>query len=146
MKRSIVDYFSKSSSGVSTTEDGPCGSKKREADNGPSTSYTNSSTGTGIVEDKSQSCEVIPCYLDSQNISNYPVCWNDSTWREFKTKYEWLVCREGKLGCSVCKDVQNIGVSKSQGVYISKEWSSISVGPVCGSKQAQLTSLREKKS
>ncbi|CAH2276837.1 E3 SUMO- ligase KIAA1586-like [Pelobates cultripes] len=52
-----------------------------------------------------------------------PECWDQNQWLEFKKKYPWLFVDNGLLGCKVCREVKHLGVSVSQGVSISKEWS-----------------------
>uniref|UniRef100_A0A8C5MST2 DUF4371 domain-containing protein n=1 Tax=Leptobrachium leishanense TaxID=445787 RepID=A0A8C5MST2_9ANUR len=73
-----------------------------------------------------------------------PECWDQDQWLEFKQKYPWLFLKNGLLGCKVCREVKHLGVSVSQGVSISKEWSTGMITPYGKTKKDMLTSLRKK--
>ena len=54
--------------------------------------------------------------------STIPICWTTDTWETYKTKHPWLFVCARKLGCSVCKEVKTLGVTKMQGVRMADEW------------------------
>ena len=50
-----------------------------------------------------------------------PDCWTEEQFLSFKEKYQWLVVKTKKLGCSICKEVSKLKFSNTQGVQISPE-------------------------
>lgn len=80
---------------------------------------------------------------DSDEVS-WPNIWSAEMWLEKKRQFPWLLSESRKLGCSFCNKIQHLGVSKTRGVNISKEWSSTSVSYYGKDKKSQLTSLRKK--
>ena len=74
----------------------------------------------------------------------WPSCWTAKVWREKRKDYIWLICKDGKLGCDVCREVSSLGVHKSKNVHLSQEWQSIGIVPSGSTKEKQLTSLRNK--
>lgn len=35
----------------------------------------------------------------------WPSVWNDCQWFEFKEKYPWIICSNGKLKCKTCSSI-----------------------------------------
>jgi hypothetical protein len=83
----------------------------------------------------------------TQTGNAWPACWTREQWLYFTQENEWLFCNKGKIGCSICKEVGNLGTHrlvKGQKIQLSKEWTSCSVGPFGDNKNKQLASLRKK--
>ena len=59
-------------------------------------------------------------------------------------KYPWLFANNQKLGCSICQSVVNLGVEKTQGVKIMRDWTDGTVGFYGDSREKELLSLRKK--
>lgn len=74
----------------------------------------------------------------------YPPIWNAEQADNFSKKYPWLFFSKGYLGCSSCQQVTTLGVMKTMGSKLSKEWISASVTFNGNGRQAQLSSLRKK--
>ena len=60
----------------------------------------------------------------------WPSCWTAKVWREKRKDYIWLICKDGKLGCDVCRVVSSLGVHKSKNVHLSQERSSQECSPI----------------
>ena len=76
-----------------------------------------------------------------------PDCWTVEQYSRYSACYSWLYANNGKLGCVLCKDVEQIGpMWQEVGVRpaLSDEWVSGTVGPYGKSKDAQQASLRKK--
>ena len=74
-----------------------------------------------------------------------PDCWNPSQKEDFCKKNEWLVLKNKKIGCKICKQVVSLGVERcKQGMNISKPWANIQISHYGDSKKIQMTSLRKK--
>lgn len=76
--------------------------------------------------------------------NDLPDCWNDSQKNEFCQKYDWLFVKNGKLGCSVCKQVGVLSVHKKMGMKISKEWACNDICSYGDTREKRQTSLRKK--
>lgn len=50
-------------------------------------------------------------------------------------KYDWLLVKNGKLGCSTCKEVGILSVKKKTGMKISKEWANVETDSYGDTKQ-----------
>ncbi|KAJ8252839.1 hypothetical protein GJAV_G00206160 [Gymnothorax javanicus] len=74
----------------------------------------------------------------------YPSIWKAEQHEEFTRKNEWLYAHDGKLGCTSCRDVKNLGVKASRGVNIAIQWADGKIAPYGSSRETQLTSLRKK--
>lgn len=81
-------------------------------------------------------------FLSSGN--EWPSVWTLEMWQQKKEAFPWLDCKEGKLGCSICKNISNLGAFKTERSSISNEWRSYSITFNGKTKTAQLTSLRKK--
>ena len=59
--------------------------------------------------------------------SDAPDCWTrDQVDYFFKTN-EWLIVKDKKLGCRICKEVKYLGKHTGQGVKVSIEWGECAV-------------------
>ena len=74
----------------------------------------------------------------------YPAVWRKEQYEEFKRKNVWLYVQDGKLGCTSCRDVKNLGVMASHGVSIAVQWAEGKIAPYGSTRDAQLTALRKK--
>lgn len=81
-------------------------------------------------------------FLSSEN--DWPSVWTREMWERKKEAFPWLDCREGKLGCSICKNISNLGAFKTERSSISNEWRCYLITFNGKTKTAQLTSLRKK--
>ena len=61
----------------------------------------------------------------------------------FSKTYSWLLFNKGKLGCSSCKSMKNLGVYSDKSIHIASEWTECKVG-VVGEKRVAQKSLRKK--
>jgi len=52
----------------------------------------------------------------------YPLIWNEQQYEEFKRKISWMYAINGKIGCTSCREVNNLGMRASRGVIISAQW------------------------
>ena len=50
----------------------------------------------------------------------------------------------GKIGCTSCREVNNLGMIASRGVIISARWAECNVTSCGSTREAQLSSLRKK--
>ncbi len=74
-------------------------------------------------------------------------CWTVNQMSMFKKNNVWLVVHGGKLACSVCREVRNLGTSKgivSARSHLSEEWVEGRVAPYGNEKTKQQRSLRKK--
>lgn len=78
------------------------------------------------------------------NDNALPDCWTNFQKTEFCEKYDWLLIKNGKLGCSTCKEVGILSVKKKTGMKISKEWANVEIDSYGDTKQKKQTSLRKK--
>jgi len=75
-------------------------------------------------------------------------CWSQKQYDHFKEAYPWMTVKadkngQGRLGCSVCREVGNLGCK--QHLHLSVEWRDCFVSISQGStKSKQLTSARKK--
>eukprot|EP00794_Sanderia_malayensis_P019804 gene19804-21744_t len=74
---------------------------------------------------------------------DYPYCWNAEQSSYFSKTYSWLLFNKGKLGCSSCKSMKNLGVYSDKSIHIASEWTECKVG-VVGEKRVAQKSLRKK--
>lgn len=78
---------------------------------------------------------------------HYPSCWNADQWTKFKTDYTWLHANDGKLGCTVCRDVGALGPNRSapgQRVQLAIEWMQCRIQPYGDTRDKQAAALRKK--
>ena len=74
----------------------------------------------------------------------YPFIWNEQQYEEFKRKNSWMYSINGKIGCTSCLEVNNLGMRASRGVIISARWAEGNVTSCGSTREAQLSSLRKK--
>ena len=74
----------------------------------------------------------------------YPLIWSEQQCEEFKQKNSWMYSSDGKVGCTPCREVNNLGVRASRGVNISTQWADINVTSYGSTRTVQLSSLRKK--
>ncbi|XP_069486321.1 E3 SUMO-protein ligase KIAA1586-like [Ambystoma mexicanum] len=76
--------------------------------------------------------------------SEHPDCWS---WEQYENKckeYPWLTSSKGKLRCTICREVKNLGTETSQGVHFSLEWVNSSVSSYGPTKEKQHSALCNK--
>lgn len=76
--------------------------------------------------------------------TEWPPVWSQSTWLDKVSKYPFLFCARGRIGCLTCKKVVDVKTMASQGVSVSTEWSNCQVAPNGKDRQQMLRSLRKK--
>jgi len=111
-------------------------------------------TSDTLCSDTSAAAEVSPTSSESEQLCTvssldpmWPACWTREQWLYFTHENEWLFCSNGKIGCSICCQVGNLGTyrtMKGQKMQLSKEWTSCLVNPYGTNKEKQLASLRKK--
>ena len=74
----------------------------------------------------------------------YPLIWTEQQYEEFKQKNSWMYASDGKVGCTPCHEVNNLGVRASRGVNISTQWADGNVTFYGSTRTVQLSSLRKK--
>ncbi|KAF3840297.1 hypothetical protein F7725_019014, partial [Dissostichus mawsoni] len=74
----------------------------------------------------------------------YPSIWKEEQYEQFKQKNEWMYAHNGRLGCTPCHDVKDLGVMASRGVNIAIQWADGKIIPAGQSRDVQLSSLRKK--
>ncbi|KAI4815962.1 hypothetical protein KUCAC02_006085, partial [Chaenocephalus aceratus] len=74
----------------------------------------------------------------------YPSIWKEEQYEQFKQKHEWMYAHNGRLGCTPCHDVKDLGVMASRGVNIAIQWADGKIIPAGQSRDVQLSSLRKK--
>ncbi len=57
-----------------------------------------------------------------------PTIYNEEEWRKKEHDYPWLICVNGKLGCSFCQKAKHLSVLKNQGVHMASEWLNNEIG------------------
>jgi len=82
-------------------------------------------------------------YLEASSIT-YPLIWNEQQYEEFERKNIWMYAINGKIGCTSCREVNNLGMRASRGVIISAGWAEGNVTSCGSTRKAQLSSPREK--
>ena len=74
----------------------------------------------------------------------YPLIWTEQQYEKFKQKNSWMYASDGKVGCTPCHEVNNLGVRASRGVNISTQWADGNVTFYGSTRTVQLSSLRKK--
>lgn len=49
--------------------------------------------------------------MELHETSDLPECWNKGQYENFKTLNKWLVVKNKTLGCLICKNITNLGLS-----------------------------------
>ena len=70
-------------------------------------------------------------------------CLSVNTEWTTKQKNSWMYTTDGKVGCTPCCDVNNLGVRASRGVNISTQWADGNVTSYGSTRTVQLSSLRK---
>ena len=52
----------------------------------------------------------------------YLLIWTEQQYEQFKQKNSGMYASDGKVGCTPCHEVNNLGVRASRGVNISTQW------------------------
>ena len=71
-----------------------------------------------------------------------PACLSVDRWQQWQDKWKWLFCKNGKIGCGICRDVSRL-VDIGRGVKIAAEWSECAV-TVGTTAKSQVKKLRNK--
>ena len=74
----------------------------------------------------------------------YPLIWNEQQYEEIKRKNSWMYAINGKIGCTSCREVNNLGMRASRAVIISARWAEGNVTSCGSTREPQLSSLRKK--
>ena len=74
----------------------------------------------------------------------YPLIWSEQQYEEFEQKNSWMYASDGKVGCTPCRDVNNLGGRASRGVNISTQWADGNVTCYGSTRTVQLSPLRKK--
>lgn len=54
---------------------------------------------------------------------SHPSIWSSQQWTEWKSRNPWLFTKDGKLGCSVCRDTKTLlSETIGSGTHLSEEW------------------------
>lgn len=75
---------------------------------------------------------------------SFPQCWTLKQYVSKCEEYSWLLCQNGKLGCSVCFSAKSVKLHQFQGIKLSTEWVNIRVEPFGCTLGEQQQSLRKK--
>lgn len=113
------------------------------ADSIPSDLPSSSSTSVAQVSTYVDA-SISPDLPALSSTNEWPDCWTTSQKTNYQNKYEWLTAKGGKLGCVTCGKVGNLGVEKTAGARISREWSQININYNGTTRSQQLSSLRKK--
>lgn len=81
---------------------------------------------------------------DKQSQTQWPAIWTEDMWDRKKAAFPWIDSKEGKLGCKICFEVNNLGAFKKEHVSLSREWRSYQVSCYGSNRTNQLKSLRKK--
>ncbi|XP_078509084.1 E3 SUMO-protein ligase KIAA1586-like [Lissotriton helveticus] len=73
-----------------------------------------------------------------------PKGWKHDQKIYFQRKHPWLIVKGPNLGCSVCRQVRDLGAEKSRGMKLSKEWTDSTVKAYGTNPRQQQKSLRKK--
>ena len=74
----------------------------------------------------------------------YPLIWSEQQYEKFKQNNSRMYASDGKVGCTPCREVSNMGVRASRGVNISTQWADDNVTSYDSTRTVQLSSLRKK--
>jgi len=74
----------------------------------------------------------------------YPLIWNEQQYEKFTRKNSWMYAINGKIGCTSCREVNNLVLRASRGVIISARWAEGNVTSCGSTRETQLSSLRKK--
>ena len=61
------------------------------------------------------------------NESRLLSCWSQKQFNHFKKAYPWMVVKtdktgQGRLGCSICSQLGNLGCEQQKQMHLSSEW------------------------
>lgn len=76
--------------------------------------------------------------------SDAPDCWTTDQVQYFCKTNAWLLLKDKKLGCRICRDVKSLGIHTGQGLKLSTEWGECAVSHFGVDKGKQQASLRKK--
>ena len=76
--------------------------------------------------------------------NDWPIIWSEEAWREKREKYKFLLCSNGRLGCSSCRAVSGLQAFSAQGRHLAVEWVNCLNTANGKGRREQLTSLRKK--
>jgi hypothetical protein len=60
-----------------------------------------------------------------------PECWSLEMFLHKKVEYPWMLVKNRKLGCSICRHISYLRPERTCGIHMSCEWSNTEVC-VCG--------------
>ena len=53
---------------------------------------------------------------------HHPQFWTLKQASYFSSTYPWILLLDGRIGCRVCKEINNIDIFRDHGMHLSKEW------------------------
>ena len=74
----------------------------------------------------------------------YPLRRSEQQYEKFQQKNSWVYASDGKVGCTPCCEVNNLGVRASCGLNISIQWADGNVTSYGSTGTVQLSSHRKK--
>lgn len=74
----------------------------------------------------------------------WPSVWSADQWIEKKKTYPFLFCKDGSVGCKICRDVGGAQSSTGPGLGLAVEWATCQVRRTARGREQQLRSLRKK--
>lgn len=75
---------------------------------------------------------------------DFPSVWTSEMYSKFYAKYPWIVVKNQKLGCGVCKNIQTLATYKAQGIRFAIEWVECNVNTYGVTDKDKRQSLRKK--
>ena len=100
----------------------------------------NTDESTSATEDHTAATTTADDSTAAANRISYPDCWSIEQYKQFMKDNNWLYCNEGRLGCSVCREVSSINAT----LKVPVEWVECKISPYGKSRAAEQTSLRKK--
>ena len=74
----------------------------------------------------------------------YPLIWTKELHEKFKPKNSWIFASVRKVRCTLCREVNNLGVRASRRVNISTQWAERNVTFYVSTREVQLSLLPQK--
>jgi len=79
--------------------------------------------------------------------SQWPSSWTKEQWMYFNGRFTWIYARDGRIGCSICQEVQALGPNREtpgMKFQLAKEWVNTTVIGSGDLKDKQNRTLRKK--
>ena len=75
---------------------------------------------------------------------SWPSVWSEKVWFDKKETNRFLFCRNGKLGCTSCRDFRNAQLLSGSGVSLATQWVNGEIEPSGKGRAEKLRSIRKK--